>query len=366
MARLPSTILALAFAAAPAASQSINVDFEPIPNPYGALSVYHAGAAPSPGRWNSVSTTSVQDLAAADDSSTDVDLQAVNAGAFQHSLEMPPGGEIDKVFNDQWRGNTNPQGYGSAIWAFSGLAPGEYVVYTICISPTLGDGLLVQVTGSPDGTRVAYGDVESGYEEGFNFTVHRKTVTDGTIEITVSNIGFAPSDPSIAGIQLVRLPATGEMMCAGDGSSAACPCSNSGELGRGCENSAGTGGAFLTMSGSPGADTVVLHSVGELPSALTIFLQGTTNVGAANFGDGLRCTGGPLLRLYVRNASNGIVSAPQPGDPSIKTRAAALGQQIDPGDRRYYQAYYRDANASFCAPPQGANFNASQMLKLVW
>jgi hypothetical protein len=154
--------------------------------------------------------------------------------------------------------------------------------------------------------------------------------------------------------------------CFGDASAAACPCSNSGGAGRGCQNSAGTGGAHLSISGSTSPDTIVLQASGELPNALTIFLQGTANVAPVDFGDGVRCAGGPLKRLYVKNASGGVAIAPALGDPSVSERATALGDVLDPGSRRYYQTYYRDPNTGFCAPPLGANFNASQMRRITW
>jgi Tol biopolymer transport system component len=156
--------------------------------------------------------------------------------------------------------------------------------------------------------------------------------------------------------------------CSGDGNSGACPCGNSGATGQGCENSASTGGALLTATGiaSLSGDTLVLSSSGELPTALSIFLQGTTSIAPANFGDGLRCTGGNLKRLYTRNASAGAVSAPQPGDPSISARSAALGDVISAGTTRYYQTYYRDPVLGFCANPPGNSWNVSSGLAIAW
>jgi hypothetical protein len=153
--------------------------------------------------------------------------------------------------------------------------------------------------------------------------------------------------------------------CSGDGSLAtACPCGNLGQLGRGCENSAATGGAALQPTGVTNPDTVRLNATGELPSALSIFLQGdASNAAGIVFGDGVRCTAGTLRRLYVKSALAGAVSAPQPGDLSITARAAQLGDTIVPGDTRYYQVYYRDPNATFC-PPQ--TFNVTNAVRIGW
>jgi Tol biopolymer transport system component len=156
--------------------------------------------------------------------------------------------------------------------------------------------------------------------------------------------------------------------CFGDGTQAtACPCSNSGSTWRGCQNSAATGGAVLTNAGVTSPDTLVLVSMAELPSALSIFLQGNADLApGAVFGDGVRCVGGTLKRLYSKNAVGGVVSAPGPGDPSISARSAALGDPIAPGSTRSYQVYYRDPNLAFCAPPAGDSWNVSSANRVVW
>ena len=153
--------------------------------------------------------------------------------------------------------------------------------------------------------------------------------------------------------------------CFGD-ATAACPCANAGAPGRGCENSAGTGGALLTTTGDHAPDTLVLTVWGELPGALSVFLQGDLVHAPAAFGDGLLCAGGTLLRLYVRNAQAGSASAPGPGDPSITARSAALGDPIAPGSTRWYQVHYRDPDPGFCPAPQGATWNASHALGMLW
>jgi hypothetical protein len=159
----------------------------------------------------------------------------------------------------------------------------------------------------------------------------------------------------------------GTPTCFGDGTQALpCPCSNSGTAGHGCQNSAGTGGALLGATGATNPDTLVLHSSGELPTALTIFLQGNQLIAPLPFGDGLRCAGGALKRLYVESASGGSASAPQLGDPSVSQQSANLGDPILPGSSRWYQAYYRDSNATFCPIPQGNTYNISNAVQVDW
>lgn len=161
---------------------------------------------------------------------------------------------------------------------------------------------------------------------------------------------------------------TGTPFCFGDGSLATpCPCGNNGLAGNGCANSANPNGSNLSATGSTALDTIVFTASGELPTALTIFLQGDAiNASGVVFGDGLRCVAGSLKRLYVKNAVGGTVSAPGVGDASVSARSAALGDTIIAGTARHYQAYYRDANPSFCANPPGNTWNVSGALTLNW
>jgi hypothetical protein len=146
-----------------------------------------------------------------------------------------------------------------------------------------------------------------------------------------------------------------------------CPCGNMGVAGHGCENSASTGGARLITTGLSQLppDTLVLTQSGELPSSLSIFLQGNVTLAmGVVFGDGVRCVGGSLLRLYVHNAVGGTVFAPNMmlGDPPVSVRSAMLGDPLVPGDIRYYQVYYRDP-ANFCTV---ATFNVGNAMQVAW
>ena len=165
-----------------------------------------------------------------------------------------------------------------------------------------------------------------------------------------------------------RAPLVPVGFCFGDGSTGNCPCGNLGLDGRGCENSFSTGGAQLSAAGnaSVSADSLVLTSAGELPSASSIFLQSSVQIGPTPFGDGLRCLGGSLRRLYVHAASNGSVSGPITGDLPISARSAQLGDALASGATRYYQVVYRDPTAAYCASPAGGSWNISSGLAVVW
>ena len=196
-------------------------------------------------------------------------------------------------------------------------------------------------------------------------------VAGDQIGITLAGSALALSEPYTADDVLVLDVADnpiGTAHCFGDGTTPiACPCGNSGALGRGCENSAGTGGALLEAHGLADPDLTVLTSSGELASALSIFLQGNASAPSGlAFGDGVRCVTGTLKRLYVRNASGGTVSAPQSGDASITARSAQLGDPIAPGSTREYQVYYRDPDLAFCGAPLGGSFNVTNAVRLDW
>jgi Tol biopolymer transport system component len=149
----------------------------------------------------------------------------------------------------------------------------------------------------------------------------------------------------------------------------ACPCSNPpGGAPRGCDNSAATGGAQLTSSGSSSlaADTLVLLTHGETPAATSIVLQGDAELaGGVVFGQGVRCAGGALKRLYVKGASGGSITAPGPGDPSVSARSAALGDPIGAGTGRWYAVHYRDPLV-LGGCPAASTFDVTQTQLVGW
>jgi Regulator of chromosome condensation (RCC1) repeat len=168
---------------------------------------------------------------------------------------------------------------------------------------------------------------------------------------------------------LARLDSNGiERSCFGDGTGAICPCLNIGVGGAGCDNSAATGGATLSGTGFPSLadDSVQLTATAELPSALSIVLQGSALAPQLYYGDGIRCAGGTLKRLYSKNAVNGVVVVPEGGEPSISQQSQALGDTITQGTMRIYQVYYRDPDPSFCAAPFGNTFNISSAVSVLW
>jgi Tol biopolymer transport system component len=157
----------------------------------------------------------------------------------------------------------------------------------------------------------------------------------------------------------------------GGGGAIACPCLNppSG-LGRGCDNSQGTGGAILAAAGFPhlAADGLVFTTSGQRSRALSIVAQwiGFNPTGIV-FGMGVRCTSGTFKRLFSKNAVGGSITAPDftVGDPTVSARSAEKGDIIQPGQSRWYLVYYRDPIV-LGGCPASSTFNATQTGQVTW
>jgi hypothetical protein len=119
-------------------------------------------------------------------------------------------------------------------------------------------------------------------------------------------------------------------------------------------------GANLAASGFPPTDDVVLHGSGMPATVACVYLQGTL-LDDVVFGDGVRCTGGTLLRLRTKVNAGGASSFPDSTDTI--TLSARGGVSVGSGVRRYYQTYYRNAAPLFC-PPE--TFNVTNGWKIDW
>lgn len=135
--------------------------------------------------------------------------------------------------------------------------------------------------------------------------------------------------------------------CFGDGTGTACPCGNNGDPRHGCANSIFLSGGFLEGDGRPSvsADSMVFDAQG-LTSSACVFFQGTVQTPATVIDDGIGCAGGTLIRLGTKPIVGGASTYPQPGDQAISLKGAVGAQ----GGTRYYQVFYRNSDATFCAP----------------
>ncbi len=151
----------------------------------------------------------------------------------------------------------------------------------------------------------------------------------------------------------------------------ACPCANPASApGMGCDNSSSSGGAFLSAYGGAylSEDDLVFSTSGETPNATSILLQGTSGVAnGVAYGQGVRCVGGTLVRLYTKTASEGCVTVPDvgAGDPSISARSAAKGDPIHAAESRWYLVVYRDPFVLGGCPAASA-FNCTQTGRVGW
>jgi len=153
-------------------------------------------------------------------------------------------------------------------------------------------------------------------------------------------------------------PDTGHGYCFGDGSATSCPCGNLGGTGQGCANSSGAGATIAAEgSSSAGADDLVMRG-GQLlpgqPALLFVGLNAVNNGNGVVFGDGLRCAGGGVVRLGVRQPDAGGGASWGPG------LGAQGGWQA--GDTRRLQIWYRDPSGGPC----GTGFNLSPGHELVF
>ncbi|MCB9915580.1 MAG: hypothetical protein H6828_10585 [Planctomycetes bacterium] len=150
----------------------------------------------------------------------------------------------------------------------------------------------------------------------------------------------------------VRLEPTGydvSRYCFGDDTGTPCPCGNPSVSGAGCANSTGVG-ALLDADGAPSltSDALVMRARGLVPGEPALLFAGANAVNGglgAQFGDGLRCAGGTVLRL-------GTLAADAWGEASWGPGLLPAGWAA--GETRYFQVRYRDPNG-----PCGSGFNGS-------
>lgn len=185
------------------------------------------------------------------------------------------------------------------------------------------------------------------------------TIDDGSGAVAVVVTKPGAHGVAFVSFQVGPPPTTGTVgsFCHGDGLDpnvmTPCPCNNFGAPGNGCENSFGVGGANLVELGG------AVFKATQMPATVAhIYFQGD-GYSDAVFGDGVRCTGGNLIRLRLKIALAGLSIYPEAGDPDVATR----GQVTAGSGRRYYQVFYRNASAAFCPP---ATFNATNGWILDW
>lgn len=155
-----------------------------------------------------------------------------------------------------------------------------------------------------------------------------------------------------------------ELFCLGD-PGAPCPCANNSFAGTfsGCKHSLGYGGIIRAHNiWSYSCDTLKVHVLALPTTTPVLFFHGTAKVNfgvGAPFGDGLRCVGGTVIRVATRTTSNGAVFYPDTGEAAITQRVPVTG----PGYISYFQAWYRNADPTFCT---SATYNLTNATGVTW
>jgi Tol biopolymer transport system component len=150
-----------------------------------------------------------------------------------------------------------------------------------------------------------------------------------------------------------------------------CPCANpAGAGGRGCDNSEGAGGSALLASGGSflSSDSLEFHVSGAPSDTLCVLLQGTQIFSSGVvFGQGVRCAGGAIKRLFARRALGDSVVVPdfERGDSQVSSRSAVLGDVVHAGESRYYFIAYRD-RVVLGGCPATTRFNCTQTIQIAW
>lgn len=162
--------------------------------------------------------------------------------------------------------------------------------------------------------------------------------------------------------------APGFAYCAGDGlaspPTAPCPCGNFGAAGNGCGSSFNAAGANIVATGSIAADTVVLTGTGMQASGICVFLKGNAiDPNGFQFGDGMTCTGGTLIRLRGVALGSPANGAQFPVPPETITLSARGGNTVGSGQIASYTVFYRNAAVAFCPP---FTFNCANNWQLTW
>jgi hypothetical protein len=341
-----------------ASAQSFNIDMGPQP-PFSPLPTPAFGAAAmQPGTWNDISPaiTVPAPLVGLNGVLSGVTIMRQGGGGPAFFDNPGTVGEDQSLMDDYQ--DIGPAGT-TTTWTFSGLATGDYTLFTYAWSPVIPTGQVIVSGGTITPPQPCGGPWPGMQVQGTTYTVHHFSISGGSaIAITITTLG---GSGGLGGLQLVQAPPPGTYFCFGDGSGTACPAGNFSPPGAGgCLNSLGSAGR-IEAAGHPSItnDTLRLHGSG-MPFGACLYFQANNlvNGGAgAVFGDGLICQSGQVVRLAIKFNGHGSSNYPETGDPSISTR----GMVSTPGFQ-YYEVWYRDA-APF-GPP--STFNTTQTVCIPW
>jgi hypothetical protein len=116
------------------------------------------------------------------------------------------------------------------------------------------------------------------------------------------------------------------------------------------------------------SDSLCFTTTGQRPSALGVLFQGDGVLAAGvTAGQGIRCVGGNLVRLFTKQASAGSIRVPDygSGEATVSARSAKQGDLLHPGDSRWYLVLYRDPIV-LGGCPGSSTFNTTQSGRIDW
>ena len=267
--------------------------------------------------------------------------------------------------SDSWSGPISPDGrYVAFPSDASNLVPSDTNSTTDVL-------LRDRVAGTTERVSIGFGNAQG---DGASFSPSMSADLR-YIAFESGSSDFVPHDVNGAGDIFVRDRTGGTNFTSvcepGAGGVRGCPCGNppSG-AGRGCDNSSSTGGAALSASGAAflSSDSLVFTTSGEKPTATSILLQGTTLLASGvTYGQGVRCVGGTLKRLYTKTAAGGSITVPNilALEPQVSQQSAVKGSPISAGDSRWYLVFYRDPTV-LGGCPAASTFNATQTGRIDW
>jgi hypothetical protein len=192
------------------------------------------------------------------------------------------------------------------------------------------------------------------------------TEATGSLQIQGSYQSYLDEFPTTVSTAVCKMTlnvapgsSSGTGYCFGDGSGAACPCSNVGSAGNGCGHSVFASGGHLAGVGQSSILNDTLGLVSTLvPDGPGLYFQGSGQTQTV-FGDGLLCAGIGIVRLGVVFAASNTSTYPGGSTPG----PIHIGGATSAGQVRNYQMWFRDSHPTFCT---SAFFNLTNGLAVLW
>ncbi|MEM7516364.1 MAG: hypothetical protein AAF368_05515 [Planctomycetota bacterium] len=359
------TVLACALPLTTAHAQSMNIDFGDPLSAFGVPATTYSAASTQAGVWNAIGEGPTFDY--------------TTAGLLDLAgMPTAVGLSMTGIVGDFDFDNLNTMGDDAALLDdladatassvnFTGLADGNYQIYTYAFAPDDPTQITTVTAGSATSTMVGGVDWTGSFVEGETHAIQCVQVVGGTLSVQLDVVlDFG----SINGIQLIMdgVCTGGNLVpyCFGDGSGTPCPCGNNSTAGHpgGCANSAGNG-AILTATGNPSVamdslnldlESASLNSFALLVSGDNQLPQMGACMGCGNPAfDGLRCAGGGFLRHGSR-ATNAMGETGNgwgpPGGPAGGLIAA---NGFVAGQTKNFFAFYREDQALVCFTGQNSS-----------